>query len=61
MFKDLDEPESPNEGVGLRCMLKRNRQLRVNIFVGSQTPNEGACLGYMMNLDFQTRGNFPNM
>ena len=39
-----DEPESPNEGACLRCMINRNRHMR------------GPYLRYMMNRNRQMRG-----
>ena len=52
VFKVYDEPESPDEGACLRCMLIRNGHTRgvLKMYDESESSNEGAYLGYVMNL-----------
>ena len=44
MFKISDEQASPNDGVGLRYLMKWNRQMRgvFEIYVEPESTNEGA-------------------
>ena len=42
MFKIHDEPEWPNEGACLRCMINRDGLLK--IYGEPESPHEGACL-----------------
>ena len=46
MFKIHDEPEWPNEGACLGCMINRDGLLK--IYDEPESPHEGACLKFKM-------------